>query len=169
MHFRLFPAAVALALSTTPFFAGPLIEVELEPIKHVEATLIVVGADGTETTYTPAMLENFATYSITTTTPWREVPAEFEGVLLSDILAAHGLDRSASITVTAENDYATTMDRELWENVEILVATRVDKRPHSRRARGPIQFVIDNDTFASSELTSESNLVWMAARIEAEG
>ena len=167
MHTRLLAAATALALSATSLFAGPLIEVDLEPMNHAEASLMVVGADGAEVMYSPAELEAFTTYSMTTTTPWRDEPANFEGVLLADVLAASGLDGVDAIAVTAENDYSTVITRELWESVDILVATRVDGRPHSRRARGPIQFVIDSETFNSSDLTSESNLVWMAARIEA--
>ena len=102
-----------------------------------------------------------------TTTPWREQPADFAGVMLSDLLAAHGLDQAAEIRVTAENDYSTTMSRELLSSVPVLVATRVDGKAHSRRQRGPIQFIIDADDYSASPLTSESNFVWMAARIEA--
>ncbi|MGX9357341.1 hypothetical protein ACS3SW_19845 [Roseobacteraceae bacterium S113] len=164
ISFRTF--AMALAAVAIPALSSALSPVELAPINHADAALVVVSPNGEETSYTPAELESFATYSMTTTTPWREEPAQFEGVLLSDILAMHGLDAVTSIQVTAENDYTTTLERELLDSVTIMVATRVDGRPHSRRARGPIQFVIDSDAFSSSELTSESNFVWMAARIE---
>lgn len=169
MHFKHMVAAAALALTGAPLFAGPPVAVELAPMTHAEAALVVVGPDGSEMTYTPAMLEDFNTYSMTTATPWRDEPAQFEGVMLADILAANGLDSAGSILVTAENDYTTTLSRALLDSVDILVATRVDNRPHSRRARGPIQFVIDHDAFSASDLTSESNFVWMAARIEAGG
>ena len=166
---KILSAAAALALSSHTLFAGALVEVDLDPISHIDAELVIVGMDGAETTYSPADLEAFQTYSLTTTTPWRDEPAVFEGVLLRDVLDAGGLSEIDSIAVTAENDYRTVIQRALWETVDILVATRVDGRPHSRRARGPIQFVIDHDEFNASGLTSESNLVWMAARIEAEG
>ena len=167
---NLFMAALAsIILSAQPGSAGSLQPVTLEPIKHRAATLIVVAPDGTEKTYTPAELETFPTYSLTTITPWRDEPANFEGVLLADILTANGLTDAASVIVTAENDYATTVERALWQGIDILVATRVDGKPHTRRARGPIQFVIDSDVMANSELAHEGTLVWMAARIEAEG
>ena len=166
---RILAAATALALSASSVFAGPLVEVDLAPMTHAEASLLIVGADGAEFEYSPAELEGFTTYSMATTTPWRDEPANFEGVLLAEVLEASGLGSVDAIAVTAENDYSTVITRELWESVDILVATRVDGRPHSRRARGPIQFVIDSETFNSSDLTSESNLVWMAARIEANG
>lgn len=160
--------AIVLTITGQSAFAGQLVPTTLDPIKHARAALVVVNPDGSETSYSPAELENFATYSVTTTTPWREEPANFEGVMLSDILAAHGLDAVPELLITAENDYTTTISQDLYESVDILVATRVDGRPHSRRNRGPIQFVIEADAFSSSPLTSESNFVWMAARIEAK-
>lgn len=147
-------------------WAGPMTAVDLPAMTLETAILTVVDQEGAETQYTPAQLEDFATYSLTTTTPWREEPALFEGVLLSDILAASHLETAASILVTAENDYQTTISKEVIDSVAILVATRVDGMPLSRRARGPIQFVIDAEAFANSPLTTEATLVWMAARIE---
>lgn len=126
-----------------------------------------MNADGSEVSYSPSQLEEFTTYRMTTTTPWRDKPADFEGIALSDLLKAHNLDGASVISVTAENDYETTLSRALLDEVNILVATRVNGLAHSRRARGPIQFVIGHDDFASSNLTSESNFVWMVARIEA--
>ncbi|MEL6958179.1 MAG: hypothetical protein AAGL89_04400 [Pseudomonadota bacterium] len=168
MIVRRFAATLFLVLSAATATADAMTAVELSPITHRAASLVILDQNGEERTYSPAMIEEFQTYSLTTTTPWRDVPARFEGVLLSDLLAAHGLDTAETIRVTAENDYATTFSRELIENVDIMVATRVDGAPHTRRERGPIQFVIAADAFAASDLTAESNLVWMAARIEAE-
>ena len=162
----LFAAAL---LAAQPVFAGEITPVELQPMKHRKAQLTVIAPDGTTRTYTPAQLEQFPTYQLTTATPWRDEPAVFEGVLLADVLSANGLSGTAAIQVTAENDYSTSITQSLIEEVEILVATRVEGKPHTRRARGPIQFVIDAEAFAGSDQTSESNFVWMAARIEPEG
>ncbi|MEO3415242.1 hypothetical protein AAFO92_11345 [Roseovarius sp. CAU 1744] len=162
-------ATTALLLSANALWADPIVAVELAPVAHKDATLVVVGADGTEIAYSPAQLEELPTYSLTTRTPWRDEPARFEGVLLTDLLAANGIANASAISIIAENDYATVMSQEVWNDVDVLVATRVDGRPHTRRARGPIQFVIDMEAYTTSEFTSEQNLVWMAARIEAEG
>ena len=162
-------AMVAMVLAAQSAMAGEPTPVTLAPIQHTAATLVVKAADGTERSYTPAELETLPTYSLTTTTPWRDEPAVLEGVLLADILAANGLIDADMIVVTAENDYATSVERDLFMGVDILVATRVNGQPHSRRARGPIQFVIDSETMASNDLAREGTLVWMAARIEAEG
>lgn len=156
-----------LAFMATPLTAGELTKVDLDPITHNVASLTVVAVDGAEISYSPADLEAFQTYTLTTTTPWREIPVKFDGVLLSDVLAASGLQNSDAIVVTAENDYQTTFSKELLDSIKILVVTRANDKPHSRRDRGPIQFVIEADAFNASSLTSESNFVWMAARIEA--
>lgn len=158
---------LAVTLIASQLHAGPIMEVTLPPIALDNATLTVVEADGDEIRYSAADLEKLPTYSLTTTTPWREEPAVFEGVLLSDILDKSGLNGSENVIVTAENDFKSILSKDLIDSIQILVATRVNGQAHSRRIRGPIQFVIDAETFANSSLTNESNLVWMAARIEA--
>lgn len=155
----------ALAFATTA--AADTVEpVTLSPITHADAALVIVGADGTEVRYAPADLEALETYRMRTTTPWREEPADFDGVLLSDLLAANNLSDLEEIQVIAENDFVSSFPRDLWEAVPVLVATRVDGKAHSRRERGPIQFVIHSDDYAASNLATEAHLVWMAARIE---
>lgn len=163
--------ATALTLATvlaTASVAGQPERVDLAPIEHSAASLEVIGTDGQSKMYTPRALEGFATYRLHTTTPWREEAAEFDGVLLADVLAASGIEDVPAIRVTAENDFSSVIRREVWRSVPILIATRVDGTPHSRRARGPIQFVIDMDAYQASDVASESDLVWMAARIEPE-
>ncbi|MGI9393665.1 MAG: hypothetical protein ACR2OY_03380 [Boseongicola sp.] len=140
--------------------------VELTPINHREAQLEIRIGDGSRSAYAPADLEAFPTYQIETTTPWRETPAIFEGILLTDLLEAHGLLDAPSIRVTAENDFTTVIDQEVWQAAPILVATRVDGRPHSRRDRGPIQFVVASEDYVGSPVVTEDHLVWMAAVIE---
>ncbi|MBT8459771.1 MAG: hypothetical protein HKP37_11700 [Boseongicola sp.] len=145
--------------------AGPQ-RVDLEPIAHENAELVVVNPDGSRTVYTPAQLEEFPTYRLVTTTPWRVEPAAFSGVLLSDILERHEMPSDMTIRVTAENEFSTFFDPEALGIAPILVATRVDGAAHSRRARGPIQFVIEDEVYRSNDALTESHLVWMASRIE---
>ncbi len=165
--------AISFAAIIAVFLAGSVRAdapepIELEPIDHVAAELVIAGVGGNELRFTPATLEQLSTYRVRTTTPWREEPADFDGVLLADLLRLSGLDTVEQIRVTAENDFATIIPRALWETVPVLVATRVDGRAHTRRERGPIQFVIPMADYTSSPVASEAHLVWMAARIEAE-
>ena len=138
----------------------------LTAIEHAEATFEVIGLEGERTIYSPADLERFPTYQVTTITPWRDAPAVFAGVLLLDVLAHHNLLSADELLVTAENEFTVLFDRDALIAAPILIATRVNGAPHSRRARGPIQFVIDDRDMRSSEVLTESHLVWMAARIE---
>lgn len=159
-------AAILFAVSA-PATATEVTPVSLDATEHLRAELVLVRPDGTEMRYTPADLERLPTYSLTTTSPWRDTPARFEGVLLADLLAANGLAEADAILVTAENDFTSILEREAWTSVDFLVATRVDGRPHTRRARGPIQFIVDHETYETSPVVHEQHLVWMASRIEA--
>jgi hypothetical protein len=141
--------------------------VVLPEVDHAVASLEVIGLDGQSTVYSPAQLEEFPTYEIETRTPWRDQPALFSGVLLSDVLARHDLLSASVIVVTAENEFTATFDRRAMTTAPILIATRVDGEAHSRRARGPIQFVIAEQDMTDSDAFDESHLVWMAMRIEA--
>ena len=161
--------AFALLVATVPLHAATpsqkFARATLDPIAHQDAALTLVGPDGGEMTLDPAALEALGAWRLTTTTPWREVPATFEGPLLIDVLSAAGLEDAAAIRVVAENDYAVTIPRQAWDGITILVATRVDGAAHSRRARGPIQFVMDMAEYEASDVAFERYWVWMAARI----
>lgn len=159
-------AAAGLAVGAGSPARADVAAVELEDISFDEAHLVVVGRDG-EVRYSPAELEGLGTYRMVTTTPWRKEPAVFEGTLLTDLLAAQGLEDVAAIRVTAENDYAVVIPREVWTLRPVLIATRVDGQAHTRRARGPLQFVFPmNDEPALDDQSFEANWVWMASRIE---
>ena len=164
----IFMAAALAALVAAPaaVSAAEPQPVQLDPINHQRASLTIVDDAGVEHVYTPEALEAMPTFRLVTRTPWREEAAAFEGVLLRDILRAHGLDDNSSISVVAENDYAVDIANSVWQRVDVLVATRVDGKAHSRRSRGPIQFVISEDVYNSNRDTlREAHLVWMAARI----
>jgi hypothetical protein len=164
---RILGAVIALVSSAASALAAQPEPVTLPPIAHLPAELTVVDLSGQEHVYTPADLEALGSVRLTTTTPWRDEPAVFEGALLKDLLAAHGLDTVDAIQVVAENDFHTIVERSVWENVDVVLATRVDGRAHSRRTRGPIQFVVSDSVYMTSGHVQERHLVWMAARIQA--
>lgn len=159
-------SSVVLAGFAMPAWAGPE-AVDLQPIRHANAQLVVAGPDG-ENAYSPSELEAMGASRMVTVTPWREQPAEFDGILLTDLLDANGLSEADSIRVIAENDYAVVIPSEVWKQWPILVATRVNGKAHSRRERGPIQFVLPmSDEPEAGASGNGRNWVWMAARIEA--
>jgi hypothetical protein len=138
--------------------------VTLAPIRHEPATLTVVGPDGNETVYTPDQLETLPTYSLDARTPWLDAPARFEGILLADLLERSGLT-GHTVEVVAENDFSVRFPPEVVATGAFLVATRVDGKAHTRRARGPIQFVVPDEVLARGGVVAERHLVWMAAKI----
>lgn len=164
--FRNLVAAIVSVFFGMPIIAGEVEWVVLEPVQFAEARLVVVDPTGAETSYTPAEIEALGTFRMVTTTPWRPEPAVFEGGLLQDLLKRHGLDQVTAIRVVAENEFESILEREVWHASPVLLATRVDGKPHSRRARGPIQFVVSMDDYDGSDIIAERHLVWMAARIE---
>lgn len=155
------PMAALAQIAPDPAFRA----VTLDPVNHRDATLTVVDPQGDEHSYGPADLEALPTYALETTTPWRETPARFEGILLVDLLQRHNLDTVDRLLVLAENDYVSEIERAAWTTGAILIATRVDGRPHGRRARGPIQFVVPAATFEAEPAITTQHLVWMAAAI----
>ena len=162
---RLFTIAIAMSAGLS-VYAADVERVDLEPVSHVDATLTVVDADGNETVYTPRDIEALGGYRMVTTTPWRSEETVFEGGLLQDLLVKHRLDQTGAIRVVAENEFESILESVVWEAAPILLATRVEGRPHSRRARGPIQFVVSMEDYDGSPVIEERHLVWMAARIE---
>jgi len=160
---NLLVAAMIVMMGASAHAMSP---VEVDDVRFARASLTVSAPTG-ETSYSPAELEALGTYAFTTKTPWRDAPAEFVGIRLIDLLAANGMSDVKAIRVVAENDYAVTIERAAWTKHDMLVATRVNGKPHSRRARGPIQFVFPMSTDpATGEADFEANWVWMAARIE---
>ena len=155
------PGALLAQIAPDPAFSP----VELPDLRHRDASLTIIDADGQAHVYTPADLEGLPTYMVETTTPWRETPARFEGVLLSDLLSKHGLIDQERIHVVAENDFVSEIERDVWQTGAIMIATRVDGAPHTRRARGPIQFIIPMESFSTNEMFTAQHLVWMAAEI----
>ena len=170
-HLSVLPLCAVLVLILLPALparAADPAPVALAPLDHLDATLAVTGADGGTTLYTPGRLETLPTVRVVTTTPWRDTPTTFDGVLLRDLLAAHGLSDIPSISVWAENDFRVTVDRAIWQDTPLIVATRANGAPIARRARGPFLFVLDADSYQDGDLVGERHLVWMAARIAPE-
>jgi len=159
-------AALLLGMSLSgAAIAGP-VGIELEPIKHTQAQLVVMGPEGSKT-YDQSDLESISPVRMTTITPWRQTPAAFDGVLLTDLLDENGLSDVAAINVIAENDYVVRIPSGIWKKWPIVVATRVNGKTHSRRARGPIQFILPMSDDAEIAVDSNQTYwVWMAARIE---
>ena len=166
---RLVYALVALLVAVPLGAVAQSIErVTLADIAHTDA-MLSIESGGQSVDYTPEALEEFDTYRLVTTTPWRPEAATFEGVLLRDVLARHDMMGTDGIRVIAENGFEVTIPASVIESATILIATRVDGKPHSRRNRGPIQFVMPMSEYEGMPNMRESYWVWMAARVKPIG
>ena len=144
----------------------PVKKIDVEPIKFHLAQVIVSNKNS-ETHYNQTALEELGVYRMTSKTPWRDEETIFEGVMLHDLLAEHGLENEHEIKIVAENDYAVTLPQKAWMCAAAMIATRVDGQAHKRRARGPLQIVFPMS--ANAEYGKQDYLrywVWMLARIE---
>ena len=154
-----------MMLCGTVALADEISPVTLDPITHQRASLRL--DNGTQqVTLSPAEREELETYRISTSTPWRAIAADFDGVLLRDVLALNDMQDLDAIRVLAENDYAVEIPNWVWRTHLVLIATRVDGAPHKRRERGPLQFVMLHDAYTNDPAMSEGYWVWMAAAIE---
>lgn len=111
------------------------------------------------------MLETLARSSFVTTTPWTADPTTFEGVALTDLLAAVGAKGSA-MTVTALNDYSATVPLSDAQSGAIL-AYRINGDYFSVREKGPLWLIYPFD--ASPQLKREevyARSVWQIRKID---
>jgi hypothetical protein len=118
-------------------------------------------------TVTIAEVEALPMVRMVTGTGWAETAKTFEGVLLSDVLAHLGAPDASSITVRAVDSYSATIPREHWLEYPILLATRSDGRPLTRRDRGPARIIYPVTLVPALSDTEYANRsVWLITEIE---
>lgn len=113
-----------------------------------------------------AMLSALPEHRIETHTPWTDGPALFEGVLLKDVLAATGA-HGETLFVEAINSYRIEFPASDAERFGVLLATRMNGQPLSRRDKGPLWIVYPRDAIpALRDERYDSRWVWQLNRIE---
>ena len=108
------------------------------------ATLTVT-VGGQDKVYSIEELEALGLTNFQTTTTWTDGAQLFEGVLLSDIAKAYGIDKG-TVTVTAINAYAADIDIGEVLSVPVMLATRMNGERMSVRDKGPFWVVYPRDT-----------------------
>jgi hypothetical protein len=86
-------------------------------------------------------LEALGLYRVTTKSPWEEGQLTFEGVLVSDVVEYLGLGSAKALRIRALDDYTQDIPREDWVDRPLLLATRQDGKPLTRRTQGPARLV----------------------------
>jgi hypothetical protein len=113
-----------------------------------------------------AMLEEIGTTKLKTSTAWTTGEAEFEGVLVRDLLDALGAEGTL-VVATALNDYVVSIPlRELYD-YPVLLALKMNGEYLELRDKGPIWIVYPRDQF--SELRNsmvDKKWVWQLSELE---
>lgn len=112
------------------------------------------------------ILSTFREHRIETRTPWTDGIARFDGVLLSDVLAAVGASGS-SLFAEAINGYRIELPISDAEKFGVLLAMRMDGKLLSRRDKGPLWIVYPRDSNAEiQDERYDSRWVWQLNKLE---
>jgi len=161
-------ASLAAALALT--LAGPataLEPAEGEVLLSVTGAITETNADGAAE-FDLAMLEVLDTVVIETSTIWTDGIQTFEGVELSDLLAALGAEGTV-LRAVALNDYAVDIPASDAVEGGPLVAFRRNGALMSLREKGPLWIVYPFDSspeFQTEQIYSRS--IWQLDRIEVQ-
>lgn len=111
------------------------------------------------------MLRAMPAVTIRTATPWTDGLADFEGVLIADIVKAVGAS-GKSIKAAALNDYVADVNAETAVSAGAILAYRLNGAEISVRDKGPlwIMFPFDQDPELRSE-TVYSQSVWQLRKL----
>jgi hypothetical protein len=117
-------------------------------------------------TYDLDQLETLGLTKFVTTTSWTDGETSFEGVKLSDLLAANNLTGSV-LKATAINDYAADIPFGDTEKYPVMIATKMDGKRMAVRDKGPLWIVYPRRDFP--ELMDEGHnfkWIWQLSSIE---
>lgn len=142
----------------------------LEPVSlpSTEAVVaFVVTSNGVDSPVTVPELEALGLYRVTTESPWEVGDLTFEGVLFSDVVAYLGLGDATALRIRALDDYAQEVPRDDWVDKPLILATRQDGEPLTRRTQGPSRLVYPLSEYPGYEPTvQDDRWVWLIRRIE---
>lgn len=150
--------------------AAPAARAESLPAPQGEVILTVSGAiantnDDGLARLDMALLEGLPKHSFATSTIWTEGVDTYEGVLLSDLLAALGAT-GTEVVAKALNDYEIAFPSAEATSEGPLLAYRTNGKPMSVRDKGPIWMIFPYDTveaFRTEQTYARS--IWQLDRI----
>lgn len=150
--------------------AAPAARAESLPAPQGEVILTVSGAiantnDDGLARLDMALLEGLPKHSFATSTIWTEGVDTYEGVLLTDLLAAVGAT-GTNVLAKALNDYEITFPVAEATSEGPLLAYLTNGKPMSVREKGPIWLIFPYDTveaFRTEQTYARS--IWQLDRI----
>jgi len=101
--------------------------------------------DGAFARFDRQMLQGLGTATIRTKTPWYDEVVEFEGVPMDRLMEEIGAS-GTEVTVTALNDYQTTIPLEDFERFGVILAMKRDGKDMPIRDKGPLFIVYPYDS-----------------------
>jgi len=122
--------------------------------------------DGVNALFDVSMLEALGLVTVRTRTPWTEGMAEFQGVLLRDVLRLVGAKRE-TIHAAALNDYVAEIPSTDAAQHDVILALKKDGEYLTVRNMGPILvlYPFDSDPALQTEEVYARS-VWQLARLE---
>jgi hypothetical protein len=143
----IFAAAVlafVVGAQFSPAAAAPL------PRPTGDVILTVTGAiseknQGNAAVFDRAMLERLGIREVVTTTPWHSGRVRFEGILMTDLMAAVGAT-GKTVKVTALNDYVTSVPVSDFTQHSPILALKQDGEYMRVRDKGPLFIIYPYDS-----------------------
>lgn len=120
---------------------------------------LVVRAGGHETVYSTEKLEELGLTTVETTTTWTDGVQNFDGVLLSRLAKAHGIE-SGVLGVAALNGYEAEIDVSEILAYPVVIATRYNGAHMSVRDKGPYWIIYPRDEYAEFQ-DERHNYKWV--------
>lgn len=159
--------AAAFLVVQSPVSAAPLPKPAGEPILAISGNIANTN-EGDTALLDREMLESIGSAKIRSQTPWYEQPVEFEGVpmqALMDYVGAKGND----VTLTALNDYQSTVPMTDFEQFGVILAMKRDGQVMPIRDKGPLWLVYPYDS--NPELNTDkyySRSVWQIKELNVQ-
>lgn len=142
---RALMAAILIALSASA--AAQTVPDRTRPSNDPTVLVVTEPATGRRVELGSTELDQMTRSMIRTKTPWINQVANFEGVLMRDLLAAAKIDGKA-IRARALNDYMVEIPIEDLTKYDVILATRLNGRPMSVREKGPYWIMYPFDAHA---------------------
>ena len=110
---------------------------------------------------TRADFEAMPRHVIETGTPWQNDRSRFEGVKMSDLFRALGVDKDGAVMVGAINGYAAEFPVKEGHDYDVILAFRKDGKELSVREKGPL-FIVYNFDLEKGRIAEAQNAraVW---------
>lgn len=170
----IFAACRPLAFVVAAFFtlqgsasAGSLPKPEGDPVLTISGKITNTN-EGDVAQLDREMLEALGTVKVQTKTPWYENPVVFEGVPMKALMEYVGAEGS-EVTLTALNDYQSTVPMEDFDKFNTILAMKRDGEVMPIREKGPLWLIYPYDT--DPELHTDkyySRSVWQVKALQVQ-